>query len=93
MLSLYRSKRRRKTPETRKDFTMSNSVFVVRLTDNIYGIYSDYRKAIQAVMMATLNANTPIVSFESDFGVDYYTTSDDSVWCIEEYDVNPSFGR
>ena len=62
-----------------------DKMFLLSRADRVKGVYSDYRKAVQALMM---NAQMPITDFVSDFGVDFYTDGQGEIWAIEPVDVD-----
>ena len=62
-----------------------NEVFVLSCSDHMKGIYSNYRKAVQGLMM---RAPMPITDFMSDFGMDFYTDGNGEVWRIEPKEVD-----
>lgn len=62
-----------------------NEVWILSRGDRLNGVFTSYRKAVQALMM---RAHLPLTDFMSDFGVDFFTAANDEVWAIEPKEVD-----
>lgn len=61
------------------------TIFVLYHGANMIGIYSSYRKAVQAMMM---KFTEPIYGFHSKMGVDFFTDNSEMDWAIREQEVD-----
>ncbi len=64
---------------------MENSAWVLYRNDDVSGVYTSYRRAVQALMM---RAALPIDSFLCEMGVDCYHDGAGDNWIIEEFDID-----
>lgn len=62
-----------------------NEVWILSRGDHLVGVYTSYRKAVHAL---TMHAHLPLTDFMFDFGVDFFTASNDEVWTIEPKEVD-----
>ena len=52
------------------------NVFVLILQSRLMGVYTDHRKAVQAMIMDSLPYGYTMSDYTYDFGVEFYTFSD-----------------
>lgn len=64
---------------------MENSAWVLYRNDDVSGVYTSYRRAVQALMM---RATLPIDHFMSELGIDIYHDNVGDHWMIEEFQVD-----
>ena len=54
-----------------------DNVFVLFIDSRLIGVYTSHRKAIQAMIMETLPFGYKMGDYTFDFGVEFYTFTDD----------------
>jgi len=69
-----------------------DKVYVVSRNDQIIGVFTSHRKAVEAAIMETLPFSYAMTDYAYDFGVEFYTFTDKSgteqTYSIQEFTPN-----
>lgn len=62
-----------------------NTVYALFYKDDLAGVYTSYRRAVQALMTRMA---LPLTGFLSEFDIEFYTDANNNTWMIREVELD-----